>query len=128
MKALLSMSTLPAPQQESNRYQWPCRFTAFHIWLDLVFWNVWPCRNPIPLPWPDTSSHFIPTTLYSQRRGENRVINVQWDKHRFKNCTDDTGESVQSPYMHHTVQHLKIQNASQQEDVSTDKPNEGRVN
>lgn len=62
-KPLCSMSTRPAPQQASNKNHCPLRSTAFHRWSDFTFLRLWPWRYPMPLLWPGTSSHSMPTSL-----------------------------------------------------------------
>lgn len=65
---LVSMLTVPAPQQASRSPHCPFTHTAFHMWSEGLSASLCPGHCPMPLLYPLTSSHWMPTSLQNTQR------------------------------------------------------------
>lgn len=68
INVLLFISTVPAPQQASSSHHWPPTNTAFHSWSERFSAKLCLAWYPMPLLYPLTSTHSMPTSLEKERK------------------------------------------------------------
>lgn len=76
---LLSVSTVPAPQQASRNHHCPSSCTAFHMWLLFCCWHCRPPRAHGPRLNPGISTLLRPASLpWRDSKGGNHTPITSW--------------------------------------------------